>query len=199
MKKILTINGSPVKNGSTEILLEKIVDGINEDFSGKIENKVICLNDFKILPCQACGENPEPDYCLYKDDIYPIYDYLINCDIILFGSPVYFDTVSAQSKLFIDRCNCLRPPNFETDSTRHFKKIISKKIVGAMALAGGQRGKFECARKVIAGFFEWLGVVNIGTVSYTSGAWKEAGSAINDKAVLDEACHLGQRISASLP
>ncbi len=56
--------------------------------SDRVKHTFVNLNDLSFAPCQACGESPEPDYCLYKDDIYPIYDYLINCDIILFGSPV---------------------------------------------------------------------------------------------------------------
>lgn len=199
MKKILTISGSPVKNGSTNILLDELTRGIQENSTNKIENRAINLNDLKILPCQACGESPEPDYCFYKDDIYPIYDYLINCDIILFGSPVYFDTVSSQSKLFIDRCNCLRPPDFDSNTDNHFKKIIPRKRIGAIVLTGGQRGQFECARKVISGFFKWVRVLNIGTISYTSPSWKEAGPVKDDRAILDEARRLGQKISSNLP
>ena len=198
MTKILTINGSPVKNGSTEILLDNLARGIEENLTVQIENRVIYLNDLKILPCQACGKSPEPDYCLYKDDIYPLYDYLINCDIILFGSPVYFDTVSAQAKLFIDRCNCLRPPDFDSQTENHFKKIISRKRLGAMVLTGGQRGQFETARKVIAGFFKWVRISNIGTISYTSTNWKEVGPVKDDSVKLEEARRLGQKISSSL-
>lgn len=199
MPKILTINGSPVKDGSTKILLDKLALGIQENISDNIENRVINLNELKILPCQACGESPEPDYCFYKDDIYPIYDFLLNCDIILFGSPVYFDSVSAQAKLFIDRCNCLRPPDFDRDTGDHFKKIISRKRLGAIVLSGGQRGQFECARKVIAGFFKWVRISNIGTISYASPSWKEAGPVKDDKVKLEEARRLGQKISSSLP
>lgn len=199
MTKILTINGSPVKNSSTGTLLGKLADGIRENLSEPVENRVIILNDLKILPCQACGESPEPDYCFFKDGIYPIYDYLINCDIVLFGSPVYFDTVSAQAKLFIDRCNCLRPPDFDTDTEAHFKKIIPRKRLGAIVLSGGQRGQFECARKVIAGFFKWVRVSTVGTISYTSQSWKSAGPVTDDKVILDEARRLGRKISSRLP
>ncbi len=199
MTKILTINASPVKNSSTGMLLEKVADGIRENLLDQVENKVVILNDLKILPCQACGKSPEPDYCLYKDDIYPLYDYLINCDIVLFGSPVYFETVSAQAKLFIDRCNCLRPPDFDSETDAHFKKIISRKKSGAIVLSGGQSDQFECARRVIAGFFKWVRVSNIGTISYTSPRWKEAGQVKDDSAKVDESIKLGKKISSSLP
>jgi len=199
MTKILTINASPVKNSSTEILLEKVADGIKGNLLAPVENRVVRLNDLKILPCQACGESPEPNYCFYKDDIYPLYDYLLNCDIVLFGSPVYFETVSTQAKLFIDRCNCLRPPDFEGNTDTHFKNIISRKKLGAIVLSGGQSDQFECARKVIAGFFKWVRVSNIGTISYTSPNWKEAGPVKDDSAKLNKAIILGKKIVSSLP
>jgi multimeric flavodoxin WrbA len=46
-----------------------------------------------------------------------IYDALEYSDAIVLGSPVYFDTVSAQSKLIIDRSNCLMPCVKKADGT----------------------------------------------------------------------------------
>jgi multimeric flavodoxin WrbA len=46
-----------------------------------------------------------------------IYDALETSDVIVLGSPVYFDTVSAQVKLMIDRSNCLMPYVRKADGT----------------------------------------------------------------------------------
>jgi len=69
----------------------------------------IYLNDLHVKPCQSCGVDPHPKYCLFDDDMQLIYNALESNDVIVLGSPVYFDTVSAQVKLVIDRCNCLMP------------------------------------------------------------------------------------------
>ncbi len=199
MLKILTLNASPVKGSSTSILLDQLAAGILEKSEQLYENRKVDLNELKILPCQSCGESPAPDYCFYHDDIYPLYEYLINCDIVLFGSPVYFDTVSAQAKLFIDRCNCLRPPDFKGESGEYFRKIISKKRFGAMVLVGGQRGQFECARRVIAVFFKCVRISNCGTISYASDdQWWQAGRVGLDTAKLAEARLLGNQIISNL-
>jgi len=195
MLNILTLSGSPIKESSTEILLGQIVLGIAESSEEKVHDELIRLNDIEFRPCQSCGESPEPDWCLYKDDIYPVYDKLANSDIILFGSPVYFDTVSAQAKSFIDRCNCLRPPDFGIESQSHFKKVLPKKRLGGIVLVGGERGKFECARTVIAGFFKWIWVENCGVVSYAGSRWKEIGPVKDDSDKLNEAFALGKKIS----
>lgn len=186
--KILTLSASPIKGGSTEILLNEIVAGIRKAGSTSIQNTFVRLNDYAITPCQACGKSPEPDWCIYKDDIYPVYDILVNCDIVLFGSPIYFDSVSAQAKLFIDRCNCLRPVNFET---LEFQRRLHKKRWGAIVLVGGDRQKFECARTVIAGFFKWVNIENAGYIAHTGSSFVR-GAAKDDSQVMAEALKLGQ-------
>lgn len=198
MLNILTLSGSPIKESSTEILLGQIALGIAESSEDKVRDELIRLNDIEFRACQSCGESPEPDWCLFRDDIYPVYDKLINCDVVLFGSPVYFDTVSAQAKLFIDRCNCLRPPDFDNESHSHFKKVLPKKRLGAMVLVGGERGKFECARKVLAGFFKWIWVENCGTINYAGKKWREIGPVKDDPEKMNEAFKLGRKISQKL-
>ncbi len=196
MPSILIINASPVTGGSTEILLNRTVEGIKTCSSEPISINHIRLNDYTITPCQACGESPEPDYCLIKDDIYPVIETLVECDIVLFGSPVYFDTVSAQAKLFIDRCNCLQPADFDGITGRRFKRILKKKRYGGIVLSSGMRQKTEGARTVIAGFFKWVDIVNCGMVSFKSTGW-ERGEAEKDDAVLRKALTLGQSIFES--
>ena len=55
---------------------------------------------------------------------------LESCDGIVLGSPVYFDTVSAQTKLMIDCCNCLMPYVEWADGTLEFERRIRKRNKG---------------------------------------------------------------------
>jgi len=197
MPNILILSGSPVRDGSTEILLERMAEGIEFSSIHPIKTEIVRLNDYQYLPCQACGESPEPAYCIFKDEIEPVYDLYVNCDVVLFGSPIYFDTVSAQAKLFIDRCNCLKPADFSENPEHHFKKILTKKRLGAMALVCGARQDIECARKVIAGFFKWTEVENCGCVVYSTKGL-EAGEVAEDEDTLHEAFELGQKIGSQL-
>jgi multimeric flavodoxin WrbA len=197
MLNILTLTGSPVKGSSTEILLEHIAEGISHSATQPVSNEVIHLNHYQYLPCQSCGKSPEPDFCFFHDEIYPVYDLFVNCDIVLFGSPVYFDTISAQAKLFIDRCNCLRPADFEGKTEHAFKKILAKERLGAMVLVGGERQDYECARKVIAGFFKWAEIINCGTVISAGTGW-EPGAVSGDADKLHEAYTLGQKIASRI-
>jgi multimeric flavodoxin WrbA len=195
MPNILILSGSPVRDGSTEILLSRVAEGITHAFIQPVTTEIVRLNDYQYLPCQACGESPEPEYCIFKDEIEPVYDLYVNCDIVLFGTPIYFDSVSAQSKLFIDRCNCLKPADFSDSPEHHFKKVLTKKRLGAMVLVSGERQDIECARKIIAGFFKWTEVINCGNIIYSSTGM-EIGQVDGDTDKLHEAFELGQKIGS---
>lgn len=102
--KIIAFNGSPRKNGNTEILLKETVRGI-EDSGSAVD--VFHLNLMKIKPCQDCGSCNETGKCVFEDDMQKIYDAIRTADRIILASPIFFFALSAQSKLMIDRCQNL--------------------------------------------------------------------------------------------
>lgn len=200
MIKILSICGSPVERSSTEILLREIAGSIMANVrSDRARHTLVRLNDLDFAPCQSCGEAPTPMWCFLDDDLTHIYKELAGCDCLLFGSPIYFDSVSAQAKAFIDRCNCFRPADFENKDPRHdFIKLIHRKRPGAIILVGGEQGWFEGARRCIAGFFKWIEVVNEGVLKFQPVSFERAGEAADNARVLKEARQLGGRLARLL-
>jgi len=199
--KLLSLSGSPVEGSSTDFILGRVIDTVVAKLGG--ENRVaatkVHLNDLTYIPCQACGESPAPKYCLFDDDLTSVYQALVECDCLLFGSPVYFDSVSAQAKMFIDRCNCFRPPDYENvDPQHHFVRRLNRSRPGAMVIVGGERGWFEGARRVIAGFFKWVNVVNEGKLIYHSSDFTKAGTAADDPTVLQQADELGRQLAQKI-
>jgi multimeric flavodoxin WrbA len=196
--EILAISGSPVKESSTDILLEAVAASVVANLKGVAETRwsLIKLNELSFQPCQACGRAPESGFCLLDDDLTNVYEKLAACDLLLFGSPVYFDSVSAQAKAFIDRCNCYRPADFENRDPMHdFIKLIARRRPGAMVLVGGERGWFEGARRVIAGFFKWVEVVNEGSLEYRTDDFRVKGTAAKDPKALHDAHELGRHLA----
>jgi len=199
--KILTVSASPVEHASTDILLEAIARAISDSLpSGtESENNFVKLNDLKFIPCQACGEAPEKGFCLIDDDLSDVYWKLAICDCVIFGSPVYFDSVSAQAKAFIDRCTCFHPADFKNEIPGHdFIKKITHQRPGAMVLVGGKRGWFEGARRTIAGYFKWLEIVNEGMLVYKSDDFTRKGTASEDAEILEEARMLGEKLAGAI-
>jgi multimeric flavodoxin WrbA len=186
--KLLIVNGSPRIGSSTEILAQQFEQGFRSILP-ETDTATVRLNDLDIIPCQSCGIDPSPMLCIYMDDLFPFLIHLRQADMVLIASPVYFDTVSAQTKLFIDRTNCFRPPRFDGEKI-HFddKGILSSK--GAYILVGGEREKFDAAERVIGGFFVWAGIEKIGRLIY-SHAESRLGAVARNSGVLTESFELG--------
>jgi multimeric flavodoxin WrbA len=185
---VLGLCGSPVKGSSTEILIREILRGAES--TGAVSD-FIYLNELDIMPCQACGQSPDEGYCLFNDGMDEIYEKFDRCDAIVVGSPIYFDSVSAQTKLFIDRTNCFRAIN--PDGPEHFINRITKRRKGAIALVGGEREKYEYARRVIGGFFVWANIEPVGLIHYGHSDWTKGGVA-NDPNVIKAAYDLGRKL-----
>ena len=128
-----------------------------------------------------------------------LYHELIRCDCLLFGSPIYFDSVSAQAKVFIDRCNCLKPPVFgESGSQPRFVNRIKKNRPGAFVLVGGEQAWSEGARRCLAGFFMWIGVTNEGFLKFNSKDINRAGEVVDNPTTLAEADKLGRLLASRI-
>lgn len=101
-KKVLAIVSSPRKNGNTELLVDEFVKGARE--AGH-EVEKLCLREKKIAPCLACEAClRNGGTCVQKDDMTDVLQKLIDADVIVLSTPVYYYSISAQMKTMIDRC-----------------------------------------------------------------------------------------------
>lgn len=98
---ILVVTGSPRRNGNTEIMADAFAEGAKE--AGNVVH-VINLSSVKVNPCLSCGycrmHNGE---CIQKDGMQEIYKVMEKADMIVYASPIYYFTISAQMKAVIDR------------------------------------------------------------------------------------------------
>ncbi|MCB2356993.1 flavodoxin family protein [Clostridium estertheticum] len=107
--KVYAINGSPRKNNNTATLLQKALDGVKESANGKeIETEIINLYDLNYTGCKgcfACKRLGGVSYgkCAVKDDIQEVLEKVSQADGIVFGSPIYFGTITGQLQSFIER------------------------------------------------------------------------------------------------
>jgi hypothetical protein len=125
MKKvhILGLVGSPRKGKNTDLLVHSVLDG-TKDAGAKITK--IYLNDLKIKPCQACKKHPAPKYCFYNDGMSKLYKLFESVDGIVLGTPAYYEKISSQVKLMIDRCNCLSQIKKSVNGKLKFIRRIQK-------------------------------------------------------------------------
>lgn len=188
--KVCGIVGSPKKNGNVDLLVSELLRGAESQ--GAATHKIY-LNDLKIKPCQSCGVDPSPKYCIYDDDMKTIYDALEECDAIALGSPVYFDTVSAQVKLVIDRCNCLMPYVKRSDGTSGFERRIKKRKKGVFIAVAGDDQEFDTIQATAKGFFNWANIDLVEALLYHH-VDDTLGGVRGEKNELSKAFEIGARL-----
>jgi multimeric flavodoxin WrbA len=132
-------------------------------------------------------------HCLLDDDMKEIYDALETCDIVVLGSPVYFDTVSAQTKLMIDRCNCLMQYVEHSDGTSGFERRIKKRKKGVFVAVAGVDQEFNTVSTTVKGFFNWANIELSETFLYPHDD-NELGSVKNDDRIMNQAFEVGAQI-----
>ena len=94
--KVLGIVGSPRKDGNSDVLVKEFLDAVDAD------TEYIFLNHKKLFGCNACMACEEGD-CVIDDDGNDIIKSLLDADVLVFSSPIYYGQITAQAKTFIDR------------------------------------------------------------------------------------------------
>jgi multimeric flavodoxin WrbA len=98
--KVVAIGGSPRPKGYTNYLLDQ---ALAELTSLGVDTEKIVLNNHKIGACQAHSDCASFQECKIKDDAAWIMDKLCQADGVILASPVYFGSITAQMKTFLDR------------------------------------------------------------------------------------------------
>jgi arsenate reductase (thioredoxin) len=103
---ILGLQGSPRKNGNTDILLKIFMDKAAR--AGAITH-TIQVAKAGVAACKGCGYCETHGTCVITDDpmANEIFGWLRQADLVVAASPVYFYGISAQLKGLIDRCQTL--------------------------------------------------------------------------------------------
>jgi multimeric flavodoxin WrbA len=107
--------------------------------------------------------------------------------------PVYFDTVSAQVKLMIDRCNCLMPYIKHGAGTFGFERRMRKHKKGIFIAVAGTAQEFDKIRTTVKGFFNWASIELIETILYSHDG-NLLGSVKNDTKEMKRTFEAGIRL-----
>jgi len=102
--KIIAVNGSPRQKWNTYTLLEKCLDGAKEIGA---ETELINLYDINFKGCISCFacklKGAIVNKCVMKDDLEPVLQKVCDCDALVLGSPIYFDSISGEMRSFWER------------------------------------------------------------------------------------------------
>ena len=183
MKKILTVVGSPRRNGNTHILVSKVAEGAR---AKDAEVDELFLGDFTIRECDGCHVCWKMDECIKNDDMLAIYRKIIRSDVIIFGTPVYWYGPTALMKGFIDRFVYFNCP-------KNRAKIRGKSAVIAVPF---EEENLEVAKPVVEFFqkcFDYLQMSLVGKIIVPGVSIR--GEIRHKEKVLEEAYNLGQTLA----
>jgi len=155
--KVIGICGSPRRGGNSEILLDIFLKCLEKK---GFETKKFILNEMKFIPCQECEEIRKDGRCKIQDDMQMLYPEIESADVIVIASPIFFGSVSAQTKMMIDRFQC------QWLGMNIFKSYTPKKKKGYfICVEAGERDDFiENAKSIIKNFFITVGATYSGEV-----------------------------------
>jgi len=184
--KVVGIYGSPRKDGNTDLLLDKALEGAK---SAGAEVTPIYARKLKMVGCLECGGCDKTGKCVVKDDMQDVYPLLESADIIFLASPIFFYGVSAQVKAIIDRTQAAWSKRMLEKTPAERKHYDSGK--GYFIATGATKGKnlFDGAEMVAKYFFDAL------DMSYEGGLFfrkiDAKGDIMEHQEALKEAFDLG--------
>ena len=185
--RILGIMGSPRIKGNTDLLLDEALKGARSH--GAYVEKII-VDELEIAPCHENYGCIEDGNCVIRDDMDSIYPKLLEADVVIVASPIFFYGLTSQVKALIDRCQALWARKYVLKQN---PPDIGRK--GAFIAVGATKGKklFDGSILTVKYFFEAINV-EYGEELLISGVDKQ-GEIIDHPTALTEAFKLGGRIA----
>ena len=180
--KIVAIVGSPRITGNTSYLVDQ---ALKEAASHGVETEKIMLCQYRINPCLGHDDCASFSTCKHEDDAPMILDKFSQADGIILATPVYYYSMTAQMKTFIDRNYFLYTHDIP----------LKAKCLGLIVVAGGE-GIDPTVRALKRCFNISRG--NSDRILTVSGYANNLGEAKSKKALIEEARKLGHQMAEIL-
>ena len=174
-KKILILSASPRKGGNSDLLCDQFAKGA-EEAGHQVEK--IRVQEEKIGPCMACYGYRGTGACVQKDDMAAVLEKMVEADVLVLATPVYFYSMDGQLKTLIDR------------TLPRYTEIWDKEVYFIATAAAG-KGAMERTIDSMRGFTDCLPGAQVKGVIYGSGVYQK-GEVLETRAAR-EAYQAGKR------
>jgi multimeric flavodoxin WrbA len=193
MIRIVAIYGSPRRKGNTGLLLDKAVQGARE---AGAEVEEVILRDLKMSPCLEIYGCKKTGRCVIEDDFQRVQDQIQASKGVMLASPIFFYSVSAHTKMLIDRCQSLWVKKYWIDKVAYGQWEAKRK--GLFISVGATRGKklFDGPLLTIKYFFDVLDMELWKALLYRGLDFE--GDVLKHPEFLEEAYKAGKRICQAI-
>lgn len=150
--KIIGINGSPRANGNTKAAL----DVMGEVFAREnIDFEVLHIGH-QLAPCSGCFRCAKTHACTLPDDgLNDMYQRLTQADGVVFGSPVYFASITSGMRCFMDRMGCIDMNNGRQFRFKVGVPLVVARRAGAVNAIDELVHYINYAQMIIPGSLYW--------------------------------------------
>jgi multimeric flavodoxin WrbA len=178
--KVLALYGSSRRDGNSEILADRLIEGLDATRIYLAEKDIKPIDD---------GRHTPGGFLPVDDDYEAIIGQVMAHDLLIFATPIYWYGMSGQMKLFVDRWSqSLREKRLD------FKASMAAKRAYAV-LAGGDAPRIK-GLPLVQQFhyiFDFMGMEFAG---YVIGEGNKPGEVLQDGRALDEAGRLNALLRA---
>ena len=181
--RVVAINGSPRKQGNTDLLLRTVLEPFTK---AGADIEFVELAGHAIRGCTACYicfHKQNGKCVLTKDLVNDCIAKMAAADVILLGSPNYFTDVTSEMKALIDRCGMVGRANGN----------LFRRKLGAAVVASGRAGAIH-AFDTMNHFFLINQMVIIGSTYLNIGLGQEKGDVADDQDGLEAMRQLGDNM-----
>lgn len=152
--KAVCIVGSARCNGSTDYLIDTIINGMAEN---KIKTKKYCISELNIKYCLGCKKCYENGKCVQNDDVCKIVCDILSSDYVVIAAPSYWAGVPGKLKVFFDR----NTPFGDTNPNRILKAKKKIKGIAIAVRAGTRQAENDLILNSIEHYFGHLGIETV--------------------------------------
>lgn len=175
--KILVLTGSPRKGGNSATLADNFIKGAEQTGHKVVRFDAAFKNVHPCIGCNKCGMDGP---CIFQDDFNFVRENIVDADVVVFATPMYYFGISAQLKAVIDRFYAINGQIHRP-----------KKAVLLMTYANTAASEAEPIKKHYEVLLKYLGWQDAGQV-IASGVWPVG--AVNHTDYPKKAYELGVNI-----
>lgn len=162
MKKVLILSTSLRMRGNSDLLADEFQRGAVE--RGHAVEK-INLFDKHIGFCKGCLACQSTKKCVIQDDANAIVEKMLDADVLVFATPIYFYEMCGQMKTLLDRTNPFFPANYAFRDIYLLAVSADPDPVSMDGAVKGLQGWLDCFEKTrLAGIVRGVGATNPGDI-----------------------------------
>lgn len=188
--KVLGIMGSPRIKGNSDILLGQALAGAKA--AGARTEKII-LDRKIIFGCKDCKKCNKTGVCVIKDDMIAIQKKILDADAIIHSSPVYFWSMTAQMKAYLDRWCVFFNADWNWQKAYHTK--MQSKRIGLITVCGDPN--VHTAAPIVLSFQSTAEMSKMTWLGAVMASASAKGEIANNDEALRKAFELGKK--AAMP